>query len=86
MVLTGLYMLPVLFFLELLSLVALAIFLTGYLAGALLHLLEDSCTRTGIQWNFPFQSWRLKGQLRTTASWRTAGGRRASRLYSVSAP
>lgn len=66
-ILTAIYLLPVLYFLGLIWLVGIGVFLTGYLVGAVLHLVEDSCTKTGIQWNFPFQSWRLKGQLRTTA-------------------
>ena len=64
---TAVYLLPVLWSLGLVWLVGLGAFFAGYLAGALLHLLQDSCTKTGIQWNFPFQSWRLQGQLTTTA-------------------
>jgi hypothetical protein len=33
----------------------------GLLLGQLLHLLEDSCTRGGIDWAFPFGSRRLRG-------------------------
>lgn len=65
-VLTGLYMVPVLVFLELFSVIGLAVFLVGYVTGAGLHLVEDSCTRTGIQWNYPFHDWKLKGQITTT--------------------
>lgn len=60
-------MLPVLFFLDLLSAVGIAIFLVAYFVGAVLHLAEDSCTKTGIQWNHPFHSWQIKGQITTTA-------------------
>ncbi len=66
-VVTGLYLTPVLYVLELLSMVGLAVFLAAYLLGAVLHLLQDSCTKTGIQWNFPFQSWKVRGRLTTTA-------------------
>lgn len=66
-VLTAVYLLPVLVVLGLLWLPGVGLFMAGYLVGALLHLLEDSCTKTGIQWNFPFQSWALKGELTTTA-------------------
>lgn len=66
-ILTAVYILPVLFLLELFWLVGIGVFLAGYLAGAVLHLIEDSCTKSGIQWNFPFQSWKLRGQISTTA-------------------
>lgn len=66
-ILTAVYMLPVLFLLELFWLVGIGVFLAGYLAGAVLHLVEDTCTKSGIQWNFPFQSWKLRGQITTTA-------------------
>lgn len=67
LVLTSLYMTPVLFFLDMIWLEGLAIFFGAFLGGAILHLVEDSCTKSGIQWNFPFQSWKLKGRIRTTA-------------------
>lgn len=66
-VVTAVYLLPVLYFLELVWLVGVLVFLAGYLGGAVLHLVEDSCTKTGVQWNFPFQDWKIKGQLTTTA-------------------
>lgn len=66
-VVTGLYLIPVLFMLDLLSSIGLGVFLAAYLAGAILHLVEDSCTKTGIQWNFPFQAWTVRGRLTTTA-------------------
>lgn len=67
LVLTALYMTPILFFLDMIWTGGLAVFLGAYFGGAILHLVEDSCTKRGIQWIFPFQSWRLKGQIRTTA-------------------
>ena len=66
-VLSAVYLLPILYFLELLWLVGMGLFLAGYLAGAILHLVEDSCTKTGIQWNYPFQDWKVNGQITTTA-------------------
>lgn len=65
--LTAVYLLPILFLLELFWLTGIGVFLAGYFAGTVLHLLEDSCTKSGIQWNFPFQSWKLSGQITTTA-------------------
>lgn len=66
-VLSAVYLLPVLFLLGLLWIPGILLFMAGYLGGAVLHLVEDSCTKTGIQWNFPFQGWRVKGQITTTA-------------------
>ncbi|MDA3836858.1 MAG: metal-dependent hydrolase [Nanoarchaeota archaeon] len=44
--------------------IQLAIFL-GLIAGQLLHLLEDSCTISGINWAFPFGNRPLKGKIHT---------------------
>lgn len=66
-VVTGVYLIVALLLLGLFSILHLAVFLAAYLAGAVLHLAEDSCTKTGIQWNFPFQDWEINGQLTTTA-------------------
>jgi inner membrane protein len=62
---TGLYLTPVLIYVPAVSMFHLLSFLSGYSFGALLHMLQDSCTRTGIAWNAPFSSKRLKGSLRT---------------------
>lgn len=43
---------------------ALGIFF-GLLIGQFLHLLEDSCTVSGINWKFPFGTKELKGQIYT---------------------
>jgi membrane-bound metal-dependent hydrolase YbcI (DUF457 family) len=43
----------------------LAGFLAGYIAGEALHLLQDSCTKTGVAWGQPFSEIRLKGELIT---------------------
>ncbi|MFB6095750.1 MAG: metal-dependent hydrolase [Halodesulfurarchaeum sp.] len=65
-VVTGIYLGIVLLLVGLTWLVGIVVFLAGYLAGAVLHLLEDSCTRSGIQWNFPFDSWRVQGDITTS--------------------
>ena len=62
---TGLYLTPVLIFLDLFSPVYLIAFLFSYMVGAFLHMLEDSCTITGIAWNSPFSNTKLKGQIST---------------------
>lgn len=50
---------------EINSLVVLAVFLTGYLFGAVLHLLEDACTKTGIMFLYPFSTKTIKGNIIT---------------------
>ncbi len=37
----------------------------GILIGQFLHLLEDSCTVSGINWKFPFKKRLVNGQIRT---------------------
>mgnify|MGYP001180887088 CR=1 FL=1 len=37
----------------------------GLISGQLLHLLEDSCTISGINWLFPFRTCELKGSIYT---------------------
>ena len=44
--------------------ILLAIFL-GLLIGQFLHLIEDSCTVSGINWGFPFRTKELKGEIYT---------------------
>ena len=65
-VLTGVYLLPLLYVIDLISVVYIGVFLLAYLAGALLHLVEDSCTKSGIQWHYPFRQWKIRGNLTTT--------------------
>jgi membrane-bound metal-dependent hydrolase YbcI (DUF457 family) len=65
-VLTGVYLLPILYAVELFSVMLIGVFLLAYLVGSLLHLLEDSCTRSGIQWGYPLRQWRVRGRLKTT--------------------
>lgn len=40
-------------------------FLAGYFSGAILHMLQDSFTVSGIAWNQPFSNTKLKGKLKT---------------------
>lgn len=49
-------------------LIVASIFL-GLLVGQLLHILEDSCTVSGINWAFPFGTWELKGRIFTFDRW-----------------
>ncbi len=65
--LTGIYVTLALAAVNLFSPLALAVFLSSYASGAFLHMLEDSCTRTGIAWNSPFSSTKLRGELVTSA-------------------
>lgn len=71
-VLTGIYLLPILYAIELFSVVFIVVFLLAYLVGSLLHLLEDNCTRSGIQWGYPFRRWKVRGRLKTTPRLRDA--------------
>jgi len=45
--------------------VIFSLFLVAYASGCFLHMLQDSCTRTGIAWNSPFSSKKLKGDIYT---------------------
>lgn len=40
-------------------------FLFGLLGGAVFHLLEDSCTKSGVAWLFPLSEHRTRGQITT---------------------
>ncbi len=60
---TGLALYPVFLYFGSMSL--LIYLMAGYTAGAVLHMVQDSLTRSGIKWNQPFSSVKLKGQLRT---------------------
>jgi membrane-bound metal-dependent hydrolase YbcI (DUF457 family) len=62
---TGLYLTPLLLLVELFAPLYLLAFLSAYMTGAFLHMLEDSCTKTGIAWNSPFSETKLKGQIST---------------------
>jgi len=41
------------------------VFLLGFLGGAVCHLLEDSCTRSGVAWLFPLSEHRTRGRITT---------------------
>ena len=62
---TGLYLTAILILLEIFAPLYLIVFLLSYMSGAFLHMLEDSCTVTGIAWNSPFSETKLKGQIST---------------------
>ena len=62
---TGLLIGLPLYFLDYLNYYFLTVFLLAYASGCLLHMLQDSCTRTGIAWNSPFSSKKLKGDIYT---------------------
>lgn len=51
-----------------LSLAFLPFFLAAYCGGALMHMLQDSCTKSGIAWNQPFNKFKVKGNLVTGKS------------------
>jgi membrane-bound metal-dependent hydrolase YbcI (DUF457 family) len=60
--------LPILIFsliFNLFNLIILVVIFFGLLLGQLLHLLEDSCTVSGINWGFPFRKKELKGEIYT---------------------
>lgn len=42
------------------------VFFGGLVSGMYLHILEDSCTKSGIAWNYPFSNTTLSGALTTT--------------------
>ncbi|EHQ35480.1 metal-dependent hydrolase [Methanoplanus limicola] len=39
------------------------IFMAGFLFGYLMHLIEDSCSKTGVCWIYPFSKRKLSGNL-----------------------
>ena len=59
---------PIIIFALIFSLFNLIVILTiffGLIIGQLLHLFEDSCTISGINWTFPFITTELKGKIYT---------------------
>jgi membrane-bound metal-dependent hydrolase YbcI (DUF457 family) len=62
---TGLYISIMLLYMQLLNPLFLGTFLLFYMAGAFLHMVQDSCTKTGIQWNRPFSDVKISGRLAT---------------------
>ncbi len=63
--LTSIYLIIILYLLDALNWIFFLGFVCAYIVGALLHLLEDSATVTGTQFNYPFSKIVLKGQLVT---------------------
>jgi membrane-bound metal-dependent hydrolase YbcI (DUF457 family) len=63
LLLTSVYMSPVALWLGAFDL--LLWFVSGYAFGFLMHLLQDSCTVSGIRWLYPFRSLKLSGSLVT---------------------
>ncbi len=51
-----------------LSIALLPYFLAAYCGGALMHMVQDSCTKSGIAWNQPFNKFKIKGNLVTGKS------------------
>ncbi|MBU0466399.1 MAG: metal-dependent hydrolase [Nanoarchaeota archaeon] len=47
------------------NLITLSLIFAGLVIGQLLHILEDSCTVSGINWKFPFGTKELKGRICT---------------------
>ncbi|UUX91358.1 metal-dependent hydrolase [Methanoplanus endosymbiosus] len=43
-------------------------FLSGFLFGYLMHLIEDSCTRHGVRWLYPLSKAKLSGNLAAESS------------------
>ena len=68
MFLTGLYLAIAFKFTDIQGWPFIGPFLAGYGLGAFLHLLQDSCTRTGIAWHQPFSGKSLRGSLKPDKS------------------
>lgn len=64
-IMIGIYLLPVLLVLHAFTWWRLVLFLIAYLFSAFMHLIEDSCTVTGIQFNYPFSDVIIHGKLIT---------------------
>lgn len=52
-------------FLKNISIVLLFVIFFGLFLGQILHILEDSCTRSGINWKYPFGTKEIKGRIYT---------------------
>jgi len=64
-VFTAVYLLILLKLVNLLNWRYFLIFMLSYSFGALMHLIEDSATVTGTQYNYPFSNFIVKGKLIT---------------------
>ena len=58
------FLITLIVFVESILIVSIIVF-AGLLVGQFLHLMEDSCTVAGINWNFPFGTKELKGRIYT---------------------
>lgn len=65
-ILTSLYLLIFIIVFKVFSLTHFVLFVLGYSVGAFLHLVEDSCTKSGIAFNYPFSKNAYKGQIVTS--------------------
>jgi len=64
-ILTAIYLLIILLILNWFNIIFFISFLLAYVCGAFMHLLEDSSTVSGIQFNYPFSNLKLSGGLHT---------------------
>ncbi|MFQ6087518.1 MAG: metal-dependent hydrolase [Candidatus Methanofastidiosia archaeon] len=62
---TAVYLLIILILLDRFNFWYFSSFIFGYIFGSLFHLIQDSATVAGIQFNYPFSNLTLKGRLRT---------------------
>jgi len=65
-ILTSLYLLIFILVFNVFSLIHFVLFVVGYSVGAFLHLVEDSCTKSGIAFKYPFSKEAYKGQIVTS--------------------
>jgi membrane-bound metal-dependent hydrolase YbcI (DUF457 family) len=64
--LLGVYISPVLIYIGFFSPLYLGTFLLSIGIAQIFHMLEDSCTKSGIAWLEPFSSTRMRGALTTS--------------------
>lgn len=64
--LTSLYLLIFILVFNIFSIIHFVLFVVGYSIGAFLHLVEDSCTKSGIAFKYPFSKAAYKGQIVTS--------------------
>jgi len=64
-ILTAIYISIILAAVHLLDLIHLIAFFIAYIFGALLHLIEDGATVSGVTFNYPFSNITMRGTIRT---------------------
>lgn len=69
-VLIGVYVAVAAFWLKFFDFAGLAVFLLGFAFGFLLHLAEDACTLSGVDFGYPFRSLKFSGNARTGEGWK----------------